>query len=225
MQIFTFSNRVSINFSGNTTDICPVGALTTADFRFQARPWELDATASVCGQCPVGCNVTVNTRREAQAKGRTVIKRLMPRQNEQVNEIWLCDKGRFAHHYVESGQRLLRPIVRKDGRGGRTSWESAARAAAEGFAAAKKKFVVLASGRLANEDLFNLKSLADHLKGDAVLYSDMAGEVTRLAGVGPGTNIGEMGAGTAILVVASDLYEEAPIWYLQSSRPPSGERL
>ncbi|MFN2120590.1 MAG: 2Fe-2S iron-sulfur cluster-binding protein, partial [Anaerolineales bacterium] len=73
-------------FSGNTTDICPVGALTTADFRFGARPWELSATASICSQCPVGCNITFNTRREAGSEGRIVIKRVMPRQNEEVNE-------------------------------------------------------------------------------------------------------------------------------------------
>src|SRR5436190_17303426 len=76
-------------FSGNTTDICPVGALTTTDFRFGARPWELQAEASICTQCPVGCNTTVNTRREAKAGGDIVVKRLMPRQNEEVNEIWL----------------------------------------------------------------------------------------------------------------------------------------
>ena len=89
-------------FSGNTTDICPVGALTTADFRFGARPWELLATASICPHCPVGCNMTFNVRREAAAGGDIVIKRIMPRQNEEVNEIWMCDKGRFAYHYTES---------------------------------------------------------------------------------------------------------------------------
>ena len=103
-------------FSGNTTDICPVGALTTADFRFGARPWELDASASICSQCPVGCNITFNTRREAKADGKVVIKRVMPRQNEQVNETWICDKGRFAFHYVESKDRLKKPLVRKDGK-------------------------------------------------------------------------------------------------------------
>jgi NADH-quinone oxidoreductase subunit G len=203
-------------FSGNTTDICPVGALTTADFRFQARPWELHSTASICSQCAVGCNTTLNTRREAQADGRIVIKRVMPRQNEQVNEIWLCDKGRFAHHYVESSERLTRPIVRKGGSSRRASWESATKAAGENFLAAKKRFVVLASGRLANEDLFNLKSLADHLGGEALLYSHMGGgELTTQVGVGPGTNFGDMGEGTTIVVAACDLYQEAPIWYLR----------
>jgi len=66
-------------FSGNTTDICPVGALTTADFRFGARPWEMKAAASICNQCPVGCNIDYSVRREAKSGGRTVIKRAMPR--------------------------------------------------------------------------------------------------------------------------------------------------
>jgi NADH-quinone oxidoreductase subunit G len=203
-------------FSGNTTDICPVGALTTADFRFGARPWELDAHASICTQCPVGCNTTLNTRREAKAGGEIVIKRVMPRQNEEVNEIWICDKGRFAYHYAESRKRLTKPFVRKEGKLARASWDAATKLAAQKFSAAKKNFVILASGRLANEDLFNLKSLADHAGGRAILYSDMGGgDLTALVGVGAGTNLGTMGAGDAILVVASDLYEEAPIWYLR----------
>ncbi|HSO12709.1 MAG TPA: molybdopterin-dependent oxidoreductase, partial [Anaerolineales bacterium] len=200
----------------NTSDICPVGALTTADFRFGARPWELQAQASICTQCPVGCNTTLNTRREAKAGGKTVVKRVMPRQNEEVNEIWLCDKGRFAYHYAEGKQRLSKPMVRKDGKLARASWDAATRLAAENFLKAKKNFVILASGRLSNEDLFNVKSLADHSEGRAYLYSHMGGGgLTSLVGVGEGTNFAKMGAGTTIVVVASNLYEEAPIWYLR----------
>ncbi|MFZ1041022.1 MAG: NADH-quinone oxidoreductase subunit NuoG [Anaerolineales bacterium] len=203
-------------FSGNTTDICPVGALTTADFRFGARPWELSASASICSQCPVGCNITFNTRREAKSDGKVIIKRVMPRQNEQVNETWICDKGRFAFHYVESKDRLKKPLVRKDGKLMRTSWDAATKAAGESFAKAKKNLVVLASGRLSNEDLFNLKALADQVGGKAVLYSNMGGgDLTSLVGVSQDTNIGEMGKSSTIVVVASDLYEEAPIWYLR----------
>lgn len=203
-------------FSGNTTDICPVGALTTVDFRFGARPWELGAQASICAQCPVGCNITLNTRREAKTDGEIVVKRVMPRQNEEVNEIWMCDKGRFAYHYAGSKKRLTKPLVRKDKKLARSSWDAATKLAAENFAKDKKDFVILASGRLSNEDLFNLKSLADHAGGKAYLYSHMAGgELTSLVGVGAGTNFAAMGAGTTILVVASDLYQEAPIWYLR----------
>jgi len=199
-------------FSGNTTDICPVGALTTADFRFGARPWELKAAASICGQCPVGCNVTFNTRREAKAEGKVVIKRVMPRQNEQVNETWICDKGRFAYHYAESKERLGKPLVT----GKESSWDAATKLVAEKLKDAGSNAVVLASGRLANEDLFNLKSLADGLGGAAVLYTDMGGgDLVASVGVGQGTNFSDMGQGDAILVVASDLYEEAPIWWLR----------
>lgn len=203
-------------FSGNTSDICPVGALTTADFRFGARPWELQAHASICTQCPVGCNTTLNTRREAKAGGKIVVKRVMPRQNEEVNEVWICDKGRFAYHYTEGKTRLTKPQVRKDGKLARASWDAATKLAAENFQKAKKNFVILASGRLSNEDLFNLKSLSEHSEGKAYLYSHMAGgELTSLVGVGEGTNFGKMGAGTTIVVVASNLYEEAPVWYLR----------
>lgn len=203
-------------FSGNTTDICPVGALTTADFRFGARPWELKASASICAQCPVGCNITFNIRREAKSDGKIVIKRVMPRQNEQVNEIWMCDKGRFAYHYVESEDRLTKPLISKDGKLGKASWKSALDLASEKLAAAKKNLVVLASGRLSNEDLFNLKSLAGLAGGKALLYSDMGGgELTTHVGVGQGFDLGKLGRGDAILVVASDLYEEAPIWWMR----------
>ena len=203
-------------FSGNTTDICPVGALTTSDFRFGARPWELKAAASVCSQCPVGCNITFNTRREAKTDGKIVIKRVMPRQNEQVNEIWICDKGRFAYHYVEGENRLTKPMVKKEDKLTQVSWKAALDFAAEKISLFKKDMVVLASGRLSNEDLFNLKSLADLADGEAVLYSDMGGgDLTSLVGVSDGTNLGTLGKGDAILVTASDLYEEAPVWWLR----------
>jgi NADH-quinone oxidoreductase subunit G len=217
MQIVTYSEPgFDSVFSGNTTDICPVGALTTRDFRFEARPWEMGEVASICTQCPVGCNITLNVRREAKAGGDFVVKRVMPRQNEEVNEIWMCDKGRFVHHYTDSNKRLTKPLVRKDNKLTRAYWDAATKLAADHFHTAKKDFVILASGRLSNEDLFNLKSLADLSGGKAYLYSYMGGgDLTSLVGVSDGTNFGGMGKGTTIVVVASDLYEEAPIWYLR----------
>jgi NADH-quinone oxidoreductase subunit G len=227
MDVFTNSEPgFDSVFSGNTTDICPVGALTTSDFRFGARPWELKAAASVCAQCPVGCNITFNTRREALSGGKVAIKRVMPRQNEAVNEIWICDKGRFGYHFVESDQRLTKPLVgatggRPSATGGRpsfqdASWDEAIRLAASKLADSKKDAVILAGGRLSNEDLFNLKQLTDGLGGQALLYTSMGGgELTTALGVAAGTNFSTMGAGTTILVVASDLYNEAPVWHLR----------
>src|SRR5258707_11655929 len=136
LEIVTFSEPgFDSKFSGNTTDICPVGALTTADFRFEARPWELNSAASICPHCPVGCNLTLNTRREAASGGQTVIKRVMPRQNEQVNEIWICDKGRFGHGFAHSPDRLKQPLLRQGGELKEVTWEQALAAAAEKFKA------------------------------------------------------------------------------------------
>jgi NADH-quinone oxidoreductase subunit G len=199
-------------FSGDTTDICPVGALTTVDFRFGARPWELNTAASLCNHCPVGCNIVYNVRREGISGGKSVIKRVLPRQNEAVNEIWICDRGRFAYHYTESPQRLKEPLVRKNGELRPVSWDEALNLVEAHLRDAGDNFVSLAGGRLANEDLFNLAQLG----GKPVLYSFMGGgDLTARYGLAPGSNIGEMGKGSAILVVASDLHEEAPVWWLR----------
>lgn len=217
LEIVTLSDPgFDSKWSGNTTDICPVGALTTADFRFGARPWELTPAASICNHCPVGCNITFSTRREAKSGGGQVIKRVMPRQNEQVNEIWMCDKGRFGHHFVESAERLTKPLIRKDGQLKEASWEEALTLAGEKLRAAGKGVAALVGDRLSNEDLFAIRKVVGGLGGQIELNSRMGGgELVQLLGVGEGTNFADMGKGTAILVIASDLEEEAPVWWLR----------
>ncbi len=218
LEIVSFSNPGFDSYwSGNTTDICPVGALTTADFRFRARPWELRAAASICNHCPVGCNLTLNVRREAVSGGKWVVKRVMPRQNEMVNEIWICDKGRFGYHFAaQNPERLQGPLVRKNGELQPASWEEALGLVAERFKAAGEGLMTLAGGRLANEDLFNLRKLTTSLGGKAALYTHMAGgDLTSQIGFAPGTNFADMGKGSAILVVGCDLEEEAPLWWLR----------
>ncbi len=202
-------------FSGNTTDICPVGALTTADFRFGARPWELKSAASICTHCPVGCNLTVNVRREAKSGGDVAIKRIMPRQNESVNEIWICDKGRMAYHYAESKERLTSPLVRKGADLQLVSWDEALDLAAEKIRSAGQ-LVTLAGGRLSNEDLFNLVQVTQTVNGRALLYTHMAGgDLVARYGLPEGSDLGALGKGDAILVIASDLHQEAPVWWLR----------
>jgi NADH-quinone oxidoreductase subunit G len=143
-----------------------------------------------------------------------MIKRVMPRQNERVNEIWICDKGRFAHHFATSDERLTKPLVRIDGKLVKTSWEKALESAAEGLEAAGESVVGLASGRVSNEDLFSFHTLLKSVGGRAILSDPQAGgELVQQVGVGQGTDLGALGAGDAILVIASDLHEEAPIWW------------
>jgi NADH-quinone oxidoreductase subunit G len=205
-------------WSGNTTDICPVGALTTSDFRFEARPWELTPVASICPHCPVGCNTTMSTRQEARSGGRSVIKRIMPRQNEWVNEIWICDKGRFAHHFADAPERLTRPLVREGDELVETSWEEALDLVA-GRLQMADTVAGLASGRLSNEDLFMFQKLLR--QGLSSRHLDLAGasmgggEVVAQVGVARDSNLAELGRGDAVLVVASDLHEEAPVWWLR----------
>jgi len=206
-------------WSGNTTDICPVGALTTTDFRFGARPWELTPVASICPHCPVGCNTTLSTRQEARSAGRTVIKRIMPRQNEMVNEIWLCDKGRFVHHFADSPQRITAPLIREDGQLVETSWDEALDLVAGRLQMNKPAVAGLANDRLSNEDLFMFQKLfregLDSNNIDLINRRLGGADVVANVGLASGSNLKEMDAGDAILVVATDLHEEAPIWWLR----------
>jgi NADH-quinone oxidoreductase subunit G len=90
-------------FSGNVIELCPVGALTSTAYRFEARPWEIQNVPTVCGLCPVGCNVTATTR-----EGK--VKRILARNHPEVDEGWLCDKGRFAYPALRADDRVTAPL-------------------------------------------------------------------------------------------------------------------
>ena len=220
MEITTFSDPpFDSYFSGNTTDICPVGALTTRDFRFRARPWELKNVPSVCDHCAVGCNLTLGTRRSAKGGGGWEILRVMPRQNEQVNEIWICDKGRFGHGHARSPERLSGPLVRDaNGELKPAAWDDALSMVAGHLKAADERVVGLVGDRLANEDLYVFAKLfRDGLRSqNTEVRPHVAGyRVAQQYGVASGTNFGTMGKGTAIFVIAGDVEEEAPVWFLR----------
>src|SRR2546428_3331477 len=106
-------------FSGNVIELCPVGALTSATYRFEARPWEIQDVPTVCGMCPVGCNVNATTR-----EGK--VKRILSRNHPEVDDGWLCDKGRFSYAHLHAEDRLRDPILRVRRRGfDEVSWERA----------------------------------------------------------------------------------------------------
>lgn len=220
LQIVTISDPpFDTKFSGNTTDICPVGALTTVDFRFGARPWELDEVPSICPHCPVGCNISASTRLDRDSGGKKVIKRIMPRQNEEVNEIWICDKGRFGHHHSRAAERLQQPMMRQDDEWVAIDWQTAYSTIAEKLMQYRERAGFLAGPSMSNEDLWEMRRLARLTCGECELGvwpATLAGieQVTQV-GVGAGTRLKDVGAGDAVLVIASDLDEEAPIWWLQ----------
>jgi NADH-quinone oxidoreductase subunit G len=219
-HIVSYSNpKFDSHYSGNTADICPVGALTTRDFRFGARAWELTNVPSLCNHCGVGCNTVLGTR-----TGQ--IKRVMPRQNEAVNEIWICDKGRFGHHFNGSDRRLTNPLVRKDGELVETSWGEALKLVAEKLLSIKATAGAnaiggIAGARLSNEDLYLFQKLfrqvvgthnIDHRVGLGAMVQD---ESACTVGVGCGTDLGQVGNNTTVLVLGTDLDEEAPVLYLR----------
>ncbi|MET8870361.1 NADH-quinone oxidoreductase subunit G [Nonomuraea sp. NPDC004580] len=135
-------------FSGNTVQICPVGALTGAAYRFRARPFDLVSTPSACEHCASGCSLRTDHRR-----GR--VTRRLAGNDPQVNEEWNCDKGRWAFTYAQQPDRLKQPLVRnEEGVLVPTSWPEALEVAARGLAAARGKAGVLVGGRVTVEDAY-----------------------------------------------------------------------
>ena len=226
LEIVTMSDPGFDSYwSGNTTDICPVGALTTVDFRFGARPWELKGVATLSVHGPAGSNMTVSTRREAKSGGRSVIKRVMPRQNELVNEIWISDRDRFVYHFAESDDRLTTPLVRKNDQLVEASWDEALDLVAGKLQQHKENAAALSGDRLSNEDLFVFQKL--FRKGLNSSNIDLAdrrlggGEIVAQVGFQSDNNVSNpyrLGSGDAILVVASDLHEEEPVWWLRAKQ-------
>jgi NADH-quinone oxidoreductase subunit G len=118
-RLDTFPGRpLTSKWQGNTIDICPVGALTSRVFRFEARVWELTNTPSICPLCAVGCNIVLGEKNNE-------LRRITPRENLQVNDAWICDKGRFAHGFVDHPDRLQRPLIRREGELQPATWDEA----------------------------------------------------------------------------------------------------
>jgi NADH-quinone oxidoreductase subunit G len=163
-EIGLFPGRDLVNnYSANVVDICPVGALTDRDFRFQVRVWYLDTARSICPGCARGCNIEVhvNRRRPHHAEGRRVA-RLKPRFNPDVNAWWLCDEGRYGFGFVDGPGRLTAPMRRGPGGSAEVGWDEAVPAVAAALRRYPAEQVgVLASPRMANEDLAALKRLLE----------------------------------------------------------------
>jgi NADH-quinone oxidoreductase subunit G len=145
------------NYSLNTVDICPVGALTSTDFRFKMRVWFLKETKSICTSCATGCNTIIGTRED-------VIYRQTPRENDHVNSCWMCDYGRLNYKYLEAEDRLLEPQIRSNGKLVPADWPTAiGQAALQLKQFAGTEIAIVASGRMTNEELWLTAQLAESL--------------------------------------------------------------
>ena len=177
------------DYSLNTVDICPVGALTSKDFRFQMRVWFLKETKSICTSCGTGCNITIGSR-----EGK--VYRLTPRENENVNSHWMCDHGRLNFHYLEDPARLQHPLLRAAGEQFPAPWGDALLRAAEGLKRVKPEEVaVVASARMTNEELFVLTRLLEELgvtRVDTIHRPGQADRFLRSGDANPNTRGAEL---------------------------------
>jgi NADH-quinone oxidoreductase subunit G len=217
-------------FSGNTIQICPVGALTSAAYRFRSRPFDLVSTNGVCEHCSSGCSLRTDWRR-----GR--VMRRLAGNDPEVNEEWNCDKGRFAFTYATAEDRITRPMVRDKDSGElrEASWTDALRAAADGLAAAKADggVGVLAGGRLTVEDAFAYGKFARVALGtndvdfrarphSAEELEFLAAEVVGSTPATGGITYADLSAAPAVLCVAFEPEEESPIVFLRLRRASRG---
>jgi NADH-quinone oxidoreductase subunit G len=152
-------------YSGNVIDICPVGALTDRDFRFQVRVWYLDTAKSVCNGCARGCNIEIHTnKKRTHHNGGKRVARIKPRFNAEVNQWWICDAGRYGFRWIDDESRLTAPLVGAEGARAETTWDDALGALADALGRYRPEEIgVLASPQMSNEDLWALRRLLDGL--------------------------------------------------------------
>jgi NADH-quinone oxidoreductase subunit G len=218
MQVLNFEEQpFDSYFSGNTVQICPVGALTASQYRFRARPWDLSTVETSCTTCSVHCRGAVQS-----SSNRLV--RLLGVDSEPVNHGWLCDKGRYGLEWVHSEHRLLEPQVREGGAWREVSWPDALDRATDAIEAAKKlhgagAIAVLGGARGTNEDAYVWSLLAkgvigtdhvdaqlgDGLPADFVLGMERAG-------------IADLDRASAIVVLDHDLRDQVPVLFLRLRR-------
>jgi NADH-quinone oxidoreductase subunit G len=205
----TFDERPYVApFHGNIIELCPVGALTSYTYRFRARPWDIEDAGSVCTLCPSQCNVKFTVRDER-------VLRVLARDNAEVDDGWLCDKGRFAFQMFNSGERITQPMVRAgDGSLSPISWDEAVTQVANGLRNAGERAAALVGGGTSNEEGWLVQRILRGVSSSAIDCSPspvepgLLGELSRPE---LGTRIADLDHADAILVIGTDPLHEMPI--------------
>ena len=204
-------------FSGNTVQICPVGALTGTAYRFRARPFDLVSSQSVCEHCASGCAQRTDHRR-----GK--VMRRLAGDDPEVNEEWNCDKGRWAFTYATEDDRITTPLIRgEDGQLSPASWSEALTVAAKGLSAAYGNAGVLVGGRATLEDAYAYAKFARGVLGsndiDFRVRAHSAEEASflaaRVAGQSSAVTYADLEAAPVVLLAGFEPEEESPIVYLR----------
>jgi NADH-quinone oxidoreductase subunit G len=201
-------------FSGNIIELCPVGALTSTAYRFRARPWDIEGAGTVCTLCPSQCNVELTVRDDAK------VMRVLARDNEEVDDGWLCDKGRFGYQAFHATDRVLEPMVRDGGVLRPVSWERAIVEAADGLRKAGPRAAALAGGEATNEEGFLLQRLMRDTLGSPHVDSRRSGRIDAellraLARPELAARVSDIEFADAVLVLDTELVDEAPIMELR----------
>jgi NADH-quinone oxidoreductase subunit G len=202
----TFDDRPYVApFHGNITDICPVGALTNYTYRFRARPWDIEHAGSVCTICPSQCNVSFTVRDEK-------VKRVISRDNHEVDDGWLCDRGRYGFEMFDAPERVTGPRLKG---GAEAGWEQAVVAVAEGLRGAGGRIAAIV-GDASNEEGFLLQRLLRDALGSNDVDSrpsrgPKADVLRRLAEPSVSAKVRDIDEADAILVLGTDPLHSSPI--------------
>jgi NADH-quinone oxidoreductase subunit G len=197
-------------FTGNITELCPVGALTSTTYRFRARPWDIEDAGTVCTLCPSQCNVSLTVRDDRK------ILRVLARDNEEVDDGWLCDKGRYGFQIVHAPERITEPMVRDGGALRPVSWERAIGDAIKGLDRAGRSTAAIAGGDATNEEGYLLQFLIREVLGSPHVDSRTSGvldaeQARALARPDLTAAVSDIDYAGTILVLDTELVEEAPI--------------
>jgi len=212
-EILSFvGGAVESELSGNMIDLCPVGALTSKPFRYTARSWELSRRRSVSPHDGLGSNLAVQTKNNR-------VMRVLPVENEDINECWLSDKDRFSYEGINSPERLTRPMVRKEGHWQETSWQEALEFAANGLRQTAgngaEQVGALATPHSTLEELYLLQKLLRGMGSDNVDFrlrqSDFSADGKRAGAPWLGMPVAELARADRILVVGSFLRKDQPL--------------
>jgi NADH-quinone oxidoreductase subunit G len=199
------------NFTGNVTELCPVGALTSKTYRFKSRPWDLNRTQTSCTQCAVGC------RQFADVRSGTLLRTMSVEQDDAISDGWLCDRGRYNIGFYASPDRLTQPLLRKDGGFVQIGWDDAFalwhKAIADAVRAGRDAAGAIGGGRLTNEEAYALQYL---FRSIGVVNLDWRAGRQRQATPGAkGGALATIERAQAIVLAGDDIAERAPVMWLR----------
>src|SRR5215218_10143601 len=206
----TFDDRPYIApFHGNIIELCPVGALTSDAYRFRARPWDIEDAGTVCTLCPSQCNIKLTVRDER-------IQRVLARDNAEVDDGWLCDKGRFGYQMIESPERITEPMIRQGGELIPVTWDQALEAAAAGLRQAGDRTAAILGGSSSNEEGYLVQRIVRQALGSPHVTSTLAEQAKRgllaeLSRPELAASMSDIDRAKSILVLGTDPLHSMPI--------------